>query len=192
VKIKYLLAVAATATVAALGGSALPASATTGPDGFTILYADSGNVVHDCEVLGTDPSGYQAVVCLDINTGANSSGYWASGSVETMCDHGSAASIVACPYIVSDADFANAAQTYPTTASQSCSGNCPNGRWIIPIATFDYTGGHDCTESAGHDVWNVAFSDLTIGTPGGSYFDLYPGGSNDGENYSTGHYWVCP
>jgi len=46
-----------------------PASAATGTDGFTILYASQGNIAHHCEVIGSDSYGSEAIVCVDILTG---------------------------------------------------------------------------------------------------------------------------
>jgi len=66
----------------------LLAIAATGTDGFTILDADSGDVVHHCEVLGGDTYKevtYQAVVCVNIITGPTSDGYYATGQAEAYC-----------------------------------------------------------------------------------------------------------
>jgi hypothetical protein len=179
--------------LAALLGSVLPATAATGPDGFTILDADSGNVAHHCEVLGTNGNGVQAVVCVDIDTYGDSSGYYATGAIEAYCQDGSASYLVACSYIHIDGIFANQ-DSGATTAGYTCNGDCPSGRKILYVTTYDYTGGANCTSSSGHDVWTEAAGDTVMDTPdigswsiGTAYHT-----ANDGSNYSSGHYWVCP
>jgi hypothetical protein len=54
----------------------LPANAASAP----ILDADSGDTVHHCTTAGPPDTAvpYQAIVCVDINTGANSSLPWAA------------------------------------------------------------------------------------------------------------------
>lgn len=56
-----------------------PASAATGVDGFTILYAAEGNTAHHREVIGSDSLGNEGVVCADILTGTTSTDYWSKG-----------------------------------------------------------------------------------------------------------------
>ena len=94
-KLRGLIAVPLMAIAALLAGI-MPASAATGPDGFTILYADSANIVHQCGVVVTNSAGYEGVVCVDINTYADSSGYYATGAVEVICQHGNPEVTVAC------------------------------------------------------------------------------------------------
>ena len=202
------LIVAVLMAVTALLGHAMPANAATGPDGFPILYADSGNVVHQCEVIGSDygpaytgstPTTLDAVVCVDIDTTYDSAGYYATGAVEAFCEENDNASeTFPCPIINIDSIFANA-DNGATTASYNCEDNCGGGRPTLYTATFSYTGGADCTSSSGHDVWSEATGDTTIYLPAysdGLYYDniysISPNGANDGTNYSSGHYWVCP
>jgi hypothetical protein len=178
--------------IAVLLAGILPASAATGPDGFTILYADSDNIVHQCGVIGANTYGYEAVVCVDINTYADSSGYYATGAVEAYCQHGSPEVTTACQNIHIDGVLANQ-DSGATTNSYTCAGDCGGGRAILYVATYTYTGGHDCTSSWGHDVWAEAAGSTTIDLP--VYGEFSVGDShfaNDNGTHSTGHYWVCP
>jgi hypothetical protein len=188
---KRLLAVPLLA-IAAVLGSVLPANAANAP----ILYADSGDTVHHCTTVGPPDMGvpYVAVVCVDINTGANSSGYWATGEVEAYCEEGTASYILPCSSIEITGEFANADNDIQKYTWGCSDGGCPNSRKIIDIATFNYTGGTDCDTSSGHNVWTVVEGSVTtIVMPGGATATLGPGGgANDGDNYSSGHYWVCP
>lgn len=176
-------------TVAALAGSVTPASAATGSDG-SILNASSGGTVHHCESLGLSYGDYRAIVCVDIHTGTYPGGYDAWGEVEAYCQVGDTTQTVPCPYIRIDGLFANAGGSVDNN-SWSCNGTCGSGRQTLYISTFNYTGGHDCASSLGHNVWTVATGDTKIETPDHFWFyvDQRP---NDGPNYSSGHYWVCP
>jgi len=186
-----LLAVPLMAVAALLGGI-MPASAATGPDGFTILYADSANIVHQCGVIGEDQYGEQAVVCVDINTYGDSSGYYATGAVEAYCQDGNPETTVACQGIYIDGLLANG-DSGPTTNTYKCYGNCGGGRAILYVATYSYTGGHDCTSSSGHDVWAEALGDTEVDINGASDNTVSDSSfANDNGTHSTGHFWVCP
>jgi hypothetical protein len=178
---------------AALVSSALPASADTGPDGFPILYADSYDVVHDCEVIGSyAATDDQAVICVDIDTSGAGDYYYATGEVEAYCEHDDDASdLVGCDYIGVGGIFAN--QSHGAyTGTLICDGDCSAQRYILDIDTFDYTN-TDCTTATSNDIWAEATSDTQIWTPGGGEFFVdVTGNYNDDFNYSTGHYWVCP
>jgi hypothetical protein len=177
--------------VAALLGSTPPASAATGPYGFTILDADSGNMVHTCKLLGGDKAGYQAVVCVNITTGPASNGYWAEGSVEAYCQTETGIA-VACAQMQVDAITVNGASGSEVEATYACNvTSCPDGRETLPVTTYVYTGGHDCTSSAGHDMWAEILGQTTIWTGSGE-FVVSQDGASDGSNYSSGHYWICP
>ncbi len=179
--------------VAALLGSVMPASAATGPDGFTILYADSGNIVHHCEVLGTDGTDQQAVVCVDIVTGETSDGYYAEGEVEAYCQTTGGVTIQ-CHGIYLDGLFANAGSSGYAATTEGCSDisgpACPTGRLVLSIWSYDYTSGQDCTTTSTHDVWDEVVGDTDITTYNGSY-EVELTGANDGSSYTSGHYWVC-
>jgi hypothetical protein len=184
------LIAAAIMAIAMLAGNALPASADTGPDGLTILYADDGDLVHDCVQIGTDQEGYDAVVCVDIDTYGSGDTYYATGEIEAYCQDGSAADLVNCDSITIDGIFANQSHGgYEETTS--CSGSaCGGGRFIYAIDTFDYTN-TDCTTALSNEIWAEAAGDTQIDTPGGGDFTVADY-ANDGDNYSTDHYWVCP
>jgi hypothetical protein len=79
-----------------------------------------------------------------------------------------------------------------STNTYTCAGDCGGGREILYVTTFDYTGGHDCTSSSGHDVWAEAAGDTVIDLPSYGEFNVAESISNDGADFSTGHYWVCP
>jgi hypothetical protein len=178
--------------VAALLGSVMPASAATGPDGFTILHADSGNIVHHCEVIGTDGASQQAVVCVDILTGETSDGYYAEGQVEAYCQTTGGVTI-ACQGIYLDGLFASAGSSGVPSATQGCSNisgpACGTGRLIIPIWSYDYTNSN-CTTTSKNDVWAEVVGDTDITTYNGNYL-VQLTGANDGSSYSSGHYWIC-
>jgi hypothetical protein len=90
---RSLAALALTASALILGTS-LPASATTGTDGFTILHAGYGDSAHVCGVVGSD-DGYQAVVCADIITSeVTPTDYYAYGQIWAYCQKGSGSTAV--------------------------------------------------------------------------------------------------
>ena len=199
------LIAAAVMTMAALAGGMTPAGAATAPDGTPILNASSStnNVAHSCEVLGQSPGFYQAVVCVDINTATDSTGYHASGMIEAFCQDVNPNHIhqtVQCKQIEIDGIFANGTsgsqETYNALCIQFGAGSCPAGRYEWPpggTTPYHYTGGHDCTSSLGHNVWNVATLNTRIVTPDNVPYSVNdPGNSNDSGNYSSGHYWICP
>ena len=51
-RIRALVAVFSFILLGGVLAGQLPASATTGVDGFTVLYATRGNVAHHCQVIG--------------------------------------------------------------------------------------------------------------------------------------------
>jgi hypothetical protein len=178
-------------TLAALLGGVLPANAATGPDGFPYLYADNGDIVHQCQVLQTGADGDKAVMCVDIDTYGDSSGYYATGAIEALCEN-SASVVVQCRAIYLHGFLANA-DSGPTYSSNSlCTDGCRAQRFTIYTATYSYTSGH-CT-SSGHDVWDAAMGDSYIGTSDSpTVITLADSGkANDGSDFSTGHYWICP
>jgi hypothetical protein len=193
-KLRGLIAVPLMAIAALLAGI-LPASADTGPYGFPILYADSANIVHQCGVIGAAPGYLEAVVCVDIDTGTDSSGYYATGAVEAYCQvdnppTGFPPEPFECQAIHIDGLLANA-DSGATTSTYNCSGDCGTGRTIFYVAGYTYTGGHDCTSSSGHDVWAEALGDTSI-TLGNRTVYVSTYFANDNGTHSTGHYWVCP
>jgi hypothetical protein len=193
------LIAAAVMAVAALCSSALPASAATGPYGFTILHADAGNIAHHCEKLG---QGYDqhhnltdAIVCVDIDTSGGETGYQATGAVEAYCEiNGNAADLTPCPGVTIEGSFANASSG-AAVATFGCEYNCGSVRNILYVETIHYTNA-SCTSSAVNQVWTQAEGlteiDLYSGSGDWLPFTIASNGSNDGSTYSSGHYWICP
>ena len=186
--------------VAALFGSVLPASAATGPYGFTILHADAGNFAHHCEELGQGYDQYHnltdAIVCVDIDTSGGDTGYRATGAVEAYCEiGGNAADLTPCPMVAIDGSFANASSG-AAHATFYCEDNCSGSvRNILYTETIPYTNAN-CTSAAVNQVWSQALGDTEIALYSGMG-DWLPrsvgsDGSNDGSTYSSGHYWICP
>jgi hypothetical protein len=167
-------------SAAALLGSALPASADTGPDGFPILYADEANMVHHCIALDTTNV---AIVCVNIVTGETGDGYYATGQVEAYCQDGSD-NYVSCAEIDLSGGFANGAGSLQEPGYY-CDGNCPSGRVTLTLGSYSYTPGHDCTSSTKNDVWDLVLNGTEIVPPAEVPAWLV-------GNYSTGHDWICP
>ena len=189
------------AVSAVLVGTALPASASTGAGGFTILAALDGQSVHHCEVLGS-ADGYQAVVCVDITTGGEDDNeeYYAKGAMEVYCQTDSGVA-VQCANIYAEGVYANNDGYRDDVGSYACGhsyGACPTGREVITEGTYtDETSDYpDCYEyDAGDDIWMVAYGGNTqIELPvSDETFELDASdGGNDGNDYSSGHYLVCP
>jgi hypothetical protein len=177
--------------LAALLGSVMPASAATGPDGFTILYADSGNLVHHCEVIGTDADDdQQAVICVDIDTHVTAEGYQATGEVEGYCQNKNTGVALACQDMTLDGVYANASSGAVDNEYVCNDGGCPAGRVVLPITTFDYSTAN-CTTSSANDVWDEVLGNTEITTSSGDYLLLLTGPSNDGTSYTSGHFWIC-
>lgn len=183
--------------VAALLGTAGPASAATGPYGFTILHADSHQRVDDCEVLGPAQRGYVERVCVFIATGTTPRNYYATAGISAACQT-IAGDDVPCQGaylhgILASGLGVSGYQTAWNTCGSMGGGPCSSlyGENLIS-GTYTFTGGHNCTNSIGHDVWAEAFGDTELISPLGSQRYVWPSGANDGLNYSTGHYWICP
>ena len=184
--------------LAALFWAVTPASAATGPDGFTILHADAGNIAHTCHVLGTglDKKGNtaEAVICVDIITGGGESGYQATGEIETYCQL-SNGSYTQCPFISVQSFFSNGSSG-PVFGDWACTSSCSsNGRNYLYIHTIDYTSA-SCTTNSANDVWTTAqeYTEIQLYNSGGGLntFTVGAHAANDGPDYTTGHYWICP
>jgi hypothetical protein len=179
---------------AALIGTTLPSSASTGADGFPIISASSDGQVHHCEVIGS-ADGYQAVVCADIVTlYFDSTAYESGGVIEAYCQTDSG-TVVRCANIYAEGVFANAAGGQGLAGSYACGhtyGACPSGRALIGSdKNYDYSdGAPSCSDNADstHDVWTVvyAYNNTQIELPVSNHtFEL-------GSNFSSGHDYVCP
>ena len=78
-------------------------------------------------------------------------------------------------------------------------GDCPTGRKIITEGRINYSGSAypACLDNpnSNFDLWTVVYGGTTqIELPvSDKYVTLGAGsGANDGSNFSTGHYYVCP
>jgi hypothetical protein len=198
--------VAAFLSLAAFGvlGISASASAATGTDGFPILYASEGNSAHTCNVIGS-ADGYQAVICVDIETGTSDLGYWARGQVEAICQKGSGASAVTvqCAQVDVIGRLSAANGGFDYVGQWACGhqiGACSTGRNIIATHTFVYTSAIGCASNPGslYDVWMIAEgasetdSSTSIELPvSGKIIYLGVGNANDGPSESTGHYYIC-
>ena len=185
--------------LAALFWTVTPASAATGPYGFTILHADAGNGAHTCHILGYgfDKNGNsaEAIICVDIDTGGGSYGYQATGAIETYCQLSNGAD-TQCPFILVEGFFSNASSG-PAYSSWSCvTSSCSSsGRNYLYVHTTDYSSA-SCTTNSANNVWSTAEgnTEIQLYNSGGGLETFYVSdhAANDGNDYSTGHYWICP
>jgi hypothetical protein len=181
--------------IAALTGAALPANAATGPDGFIILHAGNYDFAHKCEVFGTS-GGYQAVVCSDIKTSApDSSGMYAFwGEIEVYCQTtGGVAQQCA------KADGEGGTYSVPIgqrglTQSIACGTKydptCPDGRIYLSTTVFYSNLNSSQCDASGtgpNAVWTIALAapSTYVVLPNNTPFPLP-------QNWSTGHYYICP
>jgi hypothetical protein len=181
-----ILIVAVGMTMAAV----TPASAATGTDGFPILYAGEGNIAHNCEVIGSDSDGNEAIVCVDILTGTGSTDYWAQGRIEAFCYKNGVT--VQCAQVDVSGTWANGTGIDDGIGQWVCGhqfGACSAGRNYITAAwTNYYSSASGCSSepNSTYDVWTVVTAGLTgIELPvSGKWVYV-------GSNYSTGHHYVC-
>jgi hypothetical protein len=202
---KKLIKRALAVGVSVLGISAAlltPAQASSVP----ILYV--GSEAHQCIDFYNDGS-YQAIICADILTGSTSSGYYAKGQAEAYCQNESG-KVVNCDQIYLDSymyDSANVGSpgtddTYQCVDDATGYPNCPgNGdREYQPLDQLNYSSSqynlNNCASntSADNQVWTVVFSGSQIELPDGNWGNLGEGGTqpNDGQNQTSGHYFICP
>jgi len=183
--------------------SGAPAPTGTPDDyGFTILDASASQEVHHCEQLGIDRLGFQAIICFDINTYPSGSNYFATGEVEAYCQT-IAGAAVQCPQITLTGSFTEGVEgSTLIQKTWTCGGSaaaCPDGRWVQPITTFEWSDSNSADCSNGltltTDVWtNVVDPTTSIELPNSDavYTLNSSDGGTDGNDYSSGHYWVCP
>lgn len=176
----------------AISGISLPASAATGPDGFTILYASQGAVAHKCEVVGTrDQYGNEGVVCADLFTSSDGAGhYFVRGDVETYCQNSSNV-VVECASMesVSQLTAGNGVSTRsPILGCGHALGACPVGRWNTYSDDFEYSTNSGCASNPDslNQVWNIDWM-------GGTFIELPHSDKTvaPSANWSTGHYYIC-
>jgi hypothetical protein len=181
-------------TALAILGTSVPASAATGPDGFTILYASQGNIAHQCNVIG-QADGYQAVVCADVLTGTGSTYYWIEGQVEAYCQTTSGVA-VRCAQVDAAGRLSSGTGGDNPVGTWVCGhqyGQCSAGRNTIRTAAWYIYSASGCASSASAAVWMVAWGGLTqIELPvSDEWVTLGSGNANDGSNESSGHVYVC-
>jgi hypothetical protein len=201
---RSLAAIALTASAVILG-TTLPASAATGADGFSILYASQGDtaMAHKCGVVGS-ADGYQAVVCADIVTSeVTPSDYYSYGQIWAYCQKGSGSTAVnvQCAQVEFDGTFADAAEgVRGTVGSWVCGhqyGACSTSRNELSMynSRIQYTSNSGCGSdpNTNHDVWTNVDQGAEIELPVSDKWVYLESGSgaNDGSNFSTGHYYVC-
>jgi serine/threonine protein kinase, bacterial len=181
------------------------ATGTPDADGFTILDAfGEGDDLRKCEQLGIDRRGYQAIVCYDIDTYSLSGypdDYFATGKVEAYCQTIAGAS-AQCLQITVGGLFTEGVSGTENQQSWSCGGSaaaCPDGPLVETLTTFEWSdsnaGACNNGTSPANDVWDEVTGGTTqIELPvSEATYALNSGdGGNDGDNYSSGHYWVCP
>lgn len=197
----YRLAAIVSAAAGIMLGVVLPASASTGAGGLTILYASSQQQAHKCNVIGDDGT-YQAVICSDLVTAEDSTNYDVHGRAEAICQTSSAPHvIVACKNVNLNTSLATGNGSVTRDYGLLCGGDspCPDGRFYVSTANWVYSiaGAGGCSSNTGsaYDQWDVAWGpeyDTYIQTPDGSKYYLDYTNANDGDNESTGHYFICP
>src|ERR1700730_2373112 len=183
-KLPAILSAAAGMMMAAVS----PASAATGTDGFTILYASQGNIAHHCEVIGSDSYGSEAIVCVDILTGTGSTYYWSRAQIEAFCYKNGVTE--QCAQVDVTGTWANGSVKNYGMGQWVCGhqfGACATGRNNVISAALYYSSASGCSSETNstYDVWTVATQGTEIELPVSAKWVYL------GSNYSTGHYWVC-
>ena len=180
---------------------AAPASADTGAGGLTILHASNGDQAHKCNVIGGANREYKAVVCADLVTYEGATDYYVYARAEAICEVTKTGQVVPCATIEEYTALYTGDGATSLYSNACGSGYCPNGRlyestrnWVYKIAN---AGGGTCSSStsSSYQVWGIVqgVGNYTeIVTPDGYPYFLDNGNANDGENESTGHYFVCP
>jgi serine/threonine-protein kinase len=182
--------------------SAAPSpSGTPDADGFTILNASDQGGARNCEQLGIDRRGYQAIVCYEIDSYTFGGGeYEATGKVEAYCQTISGAS-AQCLQITLGGLFTEGVSGTENQQSWSCGGSaaaCPDGPLVETLTTFAWSDSKSAAcnngTSPGNDVWDEVVGGTTqieLPVSEATYALNSSDGGNDGDNYSSGHYWVC-
>lgn len=183
-KLAAILSAAAGMMMAAVS----PASAATGTDGFTILYASQGNIAHHCEVIGSDSYGSEAIVCADILTGTGSTDYWSRAQIEAFCYKNGVTE--QCAQVDVTGTWANGTGKNYGMGQWVCGhqfGACATGRNNVISGALYYSSASGCSSETNstYDVWTVATQGTEIELPVSAKWVYL------GSNYSTGHYWVC-
>ena len=197
--------IAIAVAVVSFAATTTSADAATGADGFTIInashYANDKTVVHLCRILGTDDDYHEAVLCVDINTMTYDGEAFAQGEVEALCqdDNGDP---VQCANITVEGEFADGTGTTSTYYAY-CGhqhGACPTGRLYDYVSTdwlaTGAEGDGSCGKNADSDAnfWSIAngiYTTIELPGSGDTYTLDADTAANDGNNLSTGHYYIC-
>ena len=198
----------ASGTQSGSGGGTSPSSPPTATgtpdaDGFSILDASGNDTARTCEQLGIDRRGYQAMVCYEIDSytlSGDDQHYYATGKVEAYCQT-IAGAAAQCLQITLGGLFTEGVSGTENQQSWSCGGSgaaCPTGGLTETLTTYrwDDSTSDACNNgtSPANDVWDEVVGTTTqIELPvSEATYALNSGdGANDGDNYSSGHYWVC-
>jgi hypothetical protein len=144
----------------------------------------------------------QGIVCADIVTSTGSGGYSALGQIEIYCQTAEGAT-VQCADAITTADLANASGgVAETSGSWQCGhsyGPCATGRNYDKTINYTYSASlSDCASNIGGatDTWGLAVgggSNTEIELPGSdTWVSLNSSNADDGNNQSTGHFYICP
>ena len=182
-------------------------TAPTDAGGVPILYASTGQMAHKCAILGSAEDSnidgpVQGIVCADIVTSTGSGGYNALAQIEIYCQTPEGAT-VQCADAITTADLANASGgVAETSGSWQCGhsyGPCATGRNYDKTINYTYSASlSDCASNLGAatDTWGLAVgggSNTKIELPGSdTWVSLNSSTADDGNNQSTGHFYICP
>jgi hypothetical protein len=155
--------------------------------------ASPAGFAHTCAATGDSVvPGEEVVVCADIVTGTNSSGYYAEGQLELYCQVSTL--VVPCDGITVTGGLFRQSNTSWTGASWSCgtyssSGTaCPGQgqRKYFVTNEFTYGSSYDsiCTNdvNGATAVWSVALT-AVFSDESGDY---------EADTVETPHYFICP
>jgi hypothetical protein len=187
---KWSFLVLTLATIGALVGIAVPASAATGVGGYQILVAHNYQQAHSCVVVGS-ADGYQGVECADILTEPASGGYESYGRIEVYCQTDSAVE-VRCAQVDAEGQLWTDTHDENPVPALNCGhqyGQCSPGRNESSTATFFMTASAS-TCSSNPSSFNMQWMNVNYPTsielPVSDTWVSYSG------NWSTGHYYICP
>lgn len=191
--------VAATAAVVLCGFGLMPAAQASA---LPILYASQGQQAHVCGRIG-DLQGEYEVVCSDIVTGTDSTGYWAEGRIELICATDLGNVTVQCEgaqgaFGMFSQQTASSSPTGVACGSLSFSPNgasCQSSQRNVWYTNYMHWNDNltQCTSNinGNNAVWTVAFPhsdavDATTEIATVAYTKVLSGSLN------TGHFWICP
>ena len=200
--------IAAVFAVATASMTLLASPVSAAPATLPTLSAGHGGFAHQC-VVAQDDGKYAAVVCADIVTGVSSdTTYYAAGQVEVYCQTvGNNPVIVGCNAAYAVAAMSSGAGVVGFNGIGSCGADAfapnacaPGGQrnyFTDNSFSYSYSDAANCTKlNSKNQVYNViegyngVQSFTRIELPDFTWVAL--SGGNDGQNQSSGHYFVCP